>query len=97
MRFPYFSEKTLLTLPTGLVSHATDRVLWGYRVRKLDEDERKIALNWLEAVDTELKTIETAAKSHPLDHALTLREDRTIGWNIDRRYGDLRNLVRVLE
>ena len=82
---------------TGYVTHATDRVLWCYREPGLNEGERKIALTWLNTVENEMRAIEKETPSAKAPNfALTLREDKTIGWDTDKRYDELMRLAKVL-
>ncbi|KAL5476704.1 hypothetical protein ACEPAI_2890 [Sanghuangporus weigelae] len=81
----------------GYVTHATDRVLWFYYEPWLLEDQRPIALSWLSTVDKELSEFEAAGKTlKSVKQILTLREDKTIGWDEDRRYDELMKLTTSL-
>ncbi|KAL5521522.1 hypothetical protein ACEPAF_2270 [Sanghuangporus sanghuang] len=81
----------------GYVTHATDRVLWFYYEPWLLGDQKPIALSWLSTVDKELSEFEAAGKtSKGVKQILTLREDKTIGWDEDRRYDELMKLTASL-
>jgi carboxylesterase type B len=80
----------------GYVTHATDRCLWALRIPSLDLQTTK-ALEWLDAVDKEVEILERDGPSdRPLDQALTLKEDQSIGWSQDARYDHLLAIAGVL-
>ncbi|KAI5119079.1 hypothetical protein M0805_005497 [Coniferiporia weirii] len=81
----------------GYVTHGTDRLLWCFRMPALEEDEVDIARAWLDVVDAELRKAEEAgAAVRDVRDVLTLREDRTVGWDEDRRFDEVMRLVQVL-
>ncbi|KAF8549438.1 alpha/beta-hydrolase [Imleria badia] len=82
----------------GYVTHATDRCLWALRIPSLTTDhQRRKALEWLDAVDMEVKILEREDDpGRPLDQALTLREDQSIGWSHDARWEHFLTIAGVL-
>ena len=78
------------------VTHATDRPMWGLRPDMLKPDELVIARQWLDTVDAEVqKRLE--GDTHPLDEAVTLREDTSIAWVKDDRWVSLMGMAEHLE
>lgn len=67
----------------------------------LSEQERKTALEWLKSVDSTLEGIESGVKAESLEQnvkeVLTLREDRTMGWEADKRFDDIMRLETALK
>ncbi|EJD05621.1 carboxylesterase [Fomitiporia mediterranea MF3/22] len=82
----------------GYVTHGTDRVIWCYFEPFLSESQRAVALSWLATIDEELTKAEKAAGKPLKDvqQVLTLREDMTIGWEIDRRFDEVMRLLKAL-
>lgn len=83
---------------TGYVTHASDRCLWAYRIPNLITDyERRKGLEWLDAVDREVEIVEREGHpGPPLDQALMLREDHSIGWSHDARWEHFLSIANVL-
>jgi hypothetical protein len=82
----------------GYVTHATDRPLWAFRLPVLEEDQVKIAREWLESVDRETKAAEKKDKpsgGDPRD-VLMLRKDKTIGWEKDSLWDEMMRLGNAL-
>ena len=72
---------------TGFVTHATDRVLWAFRVPVLRSAQAEVARAWLTIIAAELQKLETEGKSgRGVKEILTLREDKTIEWMEDARW-----------
>ncbi|KAH8115897.1 carboxylesterase [Phellopilus nigrolimitatus] len=81
----------------GYVTHGTDSVLWHYREPNLEEDQKLVARNWVRVVNEELRAVEEAGKAlKDVKQVLTLREDRTIGWDEDRRFDEVMRLIKAL-
>jgi len=59
--------------------------------------EQEIALAWIDRVAEELQAVETAGATNkgPLD-VLTLKIDKTIGWEKDDRWDELMRLLEAL-
>ncbi|ETW84092.1 Carboxylesterase [Heterobasidion irregulare TC 32-1] len=73
--------------PKGFVTHATDRVLWAFRVPVLQSSQVEVAKAWLRIIAAELQKLETEGKSsRGVKEILTLREDKTIQWMEDGRW-----------
>lgn len=82
---------------SGLVTHATDRVLWSLRLPILTDPQKRVAVDWLDVIDKEIKTLEREGKpTRPLNQALTLREDKTIAWQDDKRWDQIMDMLTVL-
>ncbi|KAI6112903.1 Alpha/Beta hydrolase protein [Pisolithus sp. B1] len=81
----------------GLVTHGTDSCLWALRVPIMSISQKEVAVAWLDAIDKELSNLECEGKqTRALNQALTLREDRTIGWVEDRDWDRLMGIAKVL-
>lgn len=79
------------------MTHATDRCLWALRIPSLYPPGTAKALEWLDAVDKEVETLEREGPSdRPLDQALTLKEDQSIAWSQDARYERFLAIAGVL-
>jgi len=82
--------------PLGYVTHATDRVLWTLRADTLTGDQADTARQWLNTIDKEIKNLkdkEVYQSEDSIKRILTLREDRSIGWEDDLRWDTMMNLA----
>lgn len=80
----------------GYVTHGGDRVFWAFRSDMLYGDQVETARSWLDAVDKgieELKVDKVGRDKESLRRVLTLREDRTIGWDDDHRWDAMMHLA----
>ncbi|KAF9257137.1 carboxylesterase [Marasmius fiardii PR-910] len=66
----------------GYVTHATDTLLWHYRLPSLQDGEVQVADAWLDRIDEEVEKIEKGKDPVPTK-VLTLKEDKTIEWETD--------------
>ncbi|KAH7890931.1 Alpha/Beta hydrolase protein [Phlebopus sp. FC_14] len=83
--------------PKGLVTHATDRCFWALRVPSMNVPQKEVAVAWLDAIDKEFEILECEGQPmHPLNTALTLKEDQTIEWVEDKRWDHLMTIAKVL-
>jgi len=78
------------------VTHGTDRCLWALRRPNLNPKQWKVANHWVDVVQQELKKVLEGGNIHTSSQVLTLREDQTISWTIDRLWGELMDLVSIL-
>jgi len=78
------------------VTHGTDRCLWALRKPDLNPKQWEVANQWVDVVQQELNKVLEAGNSHTFNQVLTLREDQTISWTIDRLWGELMDLVSIL-
>ena len=81
---------------SGYVTHGTDRFLWALRKPDLNPKQWEVANQWVDVVQQELNKVLEAGNSHTFNQVLTLREDQTISWTIDRLWGELMDLVSIL-
>lgn len=81
---------------SGYVTHGTDRCLWALRKPDLNPKQWEVANQWVDVVQQELNKVLEAGNSHTFNQVLTLREDQTISWTIDRLWGELMDLVNIL-
>jgi len=79
------------------VTHGTDRAIWAYREPAMQPFEQEIATAWIDRIAEEVHAVEAAgtASKDPLD-VLTLRADKTIGWDKDDRWDELMRLLEAL-
>ncbi|KZV99974.1 alpha/beta-hydrolase [Exidia glandulosa HHB12029] len=70
--------------PKGLVTHSTDRPMWGLRHNMLTSSDLEVARAWLAAVSK--ATQDVTASDRPLNSVLTLQSDQSIGWATDERW-----------
>lgn len=79
------------------MTHATDRCLWALRIPNLTQSQQEKTLAWLDAVDREVRILERESDlGRPLNQALTLRADQSIGWSEDTRYERFLDIASVL-
>ncbi|TFK34010.1 carboxylesterase [Crucibulum laeve] len=79
------------------VTHGSDRCLWAFRLPNLTKEQVEITKRWLNRFFEELKTLEKEGKSSSgLKTVLALREDRTIGWDLDEKWDRLMSLRDIL-
>lgn len=82
---------------TGLVTHATDRLIWC--LRDLTTDQKPIATLWLDTIDKEVAGLVKAGT--PLRGArevLALTEEKTVEWDVeeDARWARLMGVEEAL-
>ncbi|EIW75118.1 carboxylesterase [Coniophora puteana RWD-64-598 SS2] len=92
--------------PKGYVTHATDRPLWALRTPELSPEQEHVALAWLDAIDAAHAELEGGqgsgvlawlrTKTRGVKDILTLKEDKTIGWTVDKKWDELMSIVPVL-
>jgi len=66
--------------------------LWALRVPNLQPDQAEIAKAWLKRVSDELKAVESGESAYGKQYMLTLKEDETIDWAIDAKWGELMDI-----
>ncbi|EJD48329.1 carboxylesterase [Auricularia subglabra TFB-10046 SS5] len=80
--------------PKGLVTHATDRPLWGLRHDMLDSSELEVGRAWLSAVGTaSSEVLDDGAVKRGTDEVLTLMPDKSIRWAKDERWARMSELA----
>lgn len=63
----------------------------------MSASQKRVAVAWLDAIDNEFMILEREGKpTRPLNQALTLREDQTIAWQDDERWGRAMEIVKLL-
>ncbi|KIM90266.1 hypothetical protein PILCRDRAFT_177691 [Piloderma croceum F 1598] len=83
--------------PKGYVTHGTDRSLWTVAVPWLQPHQLDVARAWLDAISEEVKALESNPKTvRGVAEILTLKEDLTIEWSTDCRWGEMMKLATVL-
>jgi len=81
----------------GYVTHGTDRCLWAFREPSLEGDQKVVARNWLDRIESEVKRVEERGKPNfALNEMLTLKEDLEIEWTKDAKWDELMKLTSVL-
>jgi hypothetical protein len=71
--------------------------LWNAAVPWLQSHQLDVARAWLDAISEEVKDLESNAKPvRGVAEMLTLKEDLTIEWSTDGRWGDMMKLATVL-
>jgi hypothetical protein len=82
---------------SGYVTHGTDRSLWTVAVPWLQSHQLDVARAWLDAISEEVKALESNTKTvRGSAEILTLKEDLTIEWSTDGRWGDMMKLATIL-
>ncbi|KAK7470775.1 hypothetical protein VKT23_002193 [Stygiomarasmius scandens] len=83
--------------PNGYVTHATDACLWHLRIPTLEPEQIPVAKEWLEKIESEIQALDVEGKAQrPVEHVLTLKEDRSIGWCIDPSWEEKMRLLDAL-
>ena len=72
--------------------HGTDHCFWALRVPSLTAPQKDVAAAWLDAIDEEFTILGREGKR---TIKLTLR-DQTIAWQVDARWDQLKDIVKVL-
>ena len=67
------------------MTHATDRVLWAFRLPALKDDQASVARAWLTTVDTYVKR-EEAGQVMPFKTVLALTEEKEIQEVADEKW-----------
>ncbi|KAF9563588.1 carboxylesterase [Agrocybe pediades] len=80
--------------PFGYVTHGCDRIIWALRIPSLQPDQAEVARAWLDRIAEELKAVESGKSRHRAQNMLTLKEDKTIGWTVDKKWGSLMELEK---
>lgn len=79
------------------MTHGTDRVFWAFRKDALEGDQVDTARNWLDEIDKAvadaISKSDEEVKGGDLKRILTLRVDRTIGWDMDERWESMMELA----
>jgi len=75
----------------GYVTHGSDRTIWSFRA-----NEREIARSWLNAISAATEEAEKGIAGKGVMKVLTLREDRTIGWEDDRKWDEAMYFAQIL-
>jgi len=83
--------------PSGYVTHGTDSPLWHLCHPLLKDDQVLTAHAWLDAVAQEVDKLQKDGTSgHAVNEVLTLREDRSIGWDKDDKWDAMMKLCQIL-
>jgi hypothetical protein len=87
----------LISGPIGYVSHATDRVLWAFRVSALTVPQVDVARAWLCAIDqaTQELGIQYPNKRN-VKEVLALQADKQIEWVADENWDDATKMRKLL-
>lgn len=84
-------------MATGYVTHGGDGSIWAFRLPILDHSQVEVARAWLNTVSLNVMELERQGPNgRTAQESLTLDEDRTIGWQEDRRWDELMRLLVVL-
>ncbi|KAH9939944.1 carboxylesterase [Amylocystis lapponica] len=78
------------------VTHGTDRAIWALRLPILEPEELAASRAWLDRIAAEMKAVETTGFDKGVLDVLTLRQDKTIGWEKDPRWDELMRLLAAL-
>ena len=89
----------LLSCPTtvGYVTHATDMVLWAFRIPELTDPQIDVARAWLGAIDQatqELDFSHTGRRN--LKEVLALQADKQIEWTVDENWDEATKMRKLL-
>lgn len=82
--------------PLGYVTHGTDSPLWHLCHPLLKDDQIKVAHAWLDAVAHETEEVLKGDQRHEMNEVLSLREDRSIGWDKDDKWDAMMDLCQIL-
>ncbi|RPD60223.1 carboxylesterase [Lentinus tigrinus ALCF2SS1-7] len=81
--------------PLGYVTHATDRVLWAFRLPSLQDDQPSVARAWLSTVADYVKRAE-AGQGLPLKTVLALTESKEIREVVDEKWDEYMRMRTTL-
>jgi len=83
--------------PNGYVTHATDRVLWAFRIPELTDPQVDVARAWLDAIDQATQELDL---SHPgrrsLKEVLALQADKQVEWTVDENWDEATKMRKLL-
>ncbi|KAI0781938.1 carboxylesterase [Abortiporus biennis] len=96
--------------PFGYVTHAGDRSLWAFHLPTLEqtppgipvtpsEEQIRIAREWLKTISALRKELESSPVKrgeNEYKKILVLKEDKTIGWEVDAKWDNIMRLLQVL-
>jgi len=81
----------------GYVTHATDRVLWAFRIPELTDPQVDVARAWLDAIDQATQELDL---SHPgrrnLKEVLALQADKQVEWTVDENWDEATKMRKLL-
>jgi len=81
----------------GYVTHATDMVLWAFRIPELTDPQIDVVRAWLGAID---RAIEELDLPHPgrrnLKEVLALQADKQIEWTVDENWDEATKMRKLL-